>query len=328
MSDHLQLHERVSTVFVDIHDGVEDEVSAIRSQIGQIQKLVVDAIASLHDSFEAVNGDTQEQMTLMSALMADIIDYGPDAKMELNIFQKAEESGNVLKELIEVFMASSKNNLYALTKMDAMREHLNQMVRSANVSQEAIDKITCLAEAGEVDIDVLKQLTSQASKAHKLHIKQASKASSLYQEMHTLIDEVASRDMEDVFASKGKVEEILNHFYQINDLISNCRADVNMVNSRIRKHLGVAIRSLQFEDIVSQSLGHTTLHLDRMEGFVLHLSKGLAAIKVSENMTVDEYSMQVAAIHAEMLNYRKELRLEEKNPVSQESMDEGDIDLF
>ncbi|MDX8396015.1 MAG: hypothetical protein R8K22_06350 [Mariprofundaceae bacterium] len=328
MSDRLTLHETISTIFSDIQNGTEEEITSIRSQISQIESLVIDAIGSLHESFEAVSGDTQEQMTLMSALMADIIDYGPDAKMELNIFQKAEESSEVLKDLIETLMTSSKNNLRALTKMDAMREQMNQMMVSAAKSEDAINAIAILAEEDSIDVEKLKTLTKKASDAQNLHVKQANKATALYKEMHDLVDDIASADMDEVYASKGKVEEILNHLYQINDLISNCRTEVTMVNGRIRQSLGVAIRSLQFEDIVSQSLGHTTLHLDRMEGFVLHLSQGLAAIEVVEGMSLDDYEAQVAAIHAEMLSYRDKLRLEDKNPVSQESMDEGDIDLF
>jgi len=96
----------------------------------------------------------------------------------------------------------------------------------------------------------------------------------------------------------------------------------------MRKDLGAAVRALQFEDIVSQSLNHTELHMDRMEGFARILATNAPAMDEARTDNVGEYTDSLKLLQDEVATYRKDLRLEEINPVSQQNMDEGDVDLF
>ncbi len=162
----------------------------------------------------------------------------------------------------------------------------------------------------------------------KNSVQDVEKVTGSISQSYGLIKELASRDMNDVYQAKQEVEDLLAHFFAITDYLSGCRNDISECSGRMRHHLGVAIRALQFEDITTQSLGHTRLHLDRMEGFVLRMTQGLSNITPAEADGVDGYAAKIKAIHADMLQYREELALDKKNPVSQQNLDEGDVDLF
>jgi len=183
------------------------------------------------------------------------------------------------------------------------------------------------AKVEQVDIDKMRQLSKQLLEKQYAQNKFTIKTMSHFKKTHQLIDSVASKDMDEVFSAKDKVEGILQHFFQINELVTNSQVQVNQVNADMRKHLGSAIRALQFEDISTQSLGHTDRHLGRMAGMIAILTDGLKNLDQSD-ITIETYVVGIAAIHSAMSAYHHTLQLEDSNPVSQESMDEGDIDLF
>jgi len=316
----------VAQVFQDIENGVEDEIGSIRVQVEQIQQLLIDAISALHDGFQGVNNDSSQQMALISVLMAQTVKQ--DDAAGLNIFQRTEDASKILTNIVEMLMSSGRNNLRALETMDALNTKMNKVVDGMETSKRVFQEMEALAQGEQVDMAKMRELIDRAHVQHEVDVETMKLASHSFTETHRLIDEVASRDMDDVFESKSQVEEILKHFYEINDLISTCRADLTQVNGSMRQNLGKSVRALQFEDIVSQSLGHTRLHLDRMEGFVMRLAQGLSSIDIKELASINDYAVRIADIHAEMMMYKRDLALDEKNPVTQTNMDEGEVELF
>lgn len=313
----------MSAVFRDMQESVFAEVGAIRSQTDQIKLLLEDAIASLHEAFGSIHSATDDQMKTMTDLMMQVV----GAENEQNIFQQAESASEILTDLVDTLLHSSKNNLRALTAMDAMRTRLEQREELEQQENATIEKLLSCTKAESVDVDVVRELAMKLREQQKQQSAFTDKTMEIFKKTHYLIDNIASKDMEEVFTSKGKVEKIVQHFFEINTFVSNSRSTVAQVNADIRQHLGAAIRALQFEDISRQSLGYTDRHLDRMEGMLSILTDGLKGLDQSD-ISMEEYTARVAAIHIAMMEYHQALQLEDTNPVSQESMDEGDVDLF
>ncbi|MDQ6976530.1 MAG: hypothetical protein Q9M75_00290, partial [Ghiorsea sp.] len=254
------------------------------------------------------------------ALMSDVTGTSD----EVNIFQKAESASETLTYMIDALLLSGKNNLHALTVMDTMQQRMQVMMAMEKKQSALIDQL-CACDTQQTP--EMRQLIADIRDEQEKHVNYTSETQLKFQETHSLIDVIASKDMDDVFSAKAKVEEILNHIFQINDTISASRTQVNEVNANMRKYLGAAIRALQFEDISTQSIGYMKLHLGRMNGMLAILNQGLQGLK-SEGVNEEDYVQRVTAIHASMIAYHQTLKLESSNPVSQESMDEGDIDLF
>jgi len=317
------LSQSMTSVLRDMQESMSGEVDAIRNQTHQVECLLKDAIASLHEAFGSIHEASDKQMKIMTAMMMEVVGASDDS----NIFQKAEHASEILTGLVDTLLLSSKNNLRALTAMDGLQSDLQKLAYLDQEQEVLMVQLCECTKSEQVDVEKMCQLSKELLEKQHAQTKFTIKTMSCFKKTHQLIDNVASKDMVEVFAAKDKVEEILNHFFQINELVTSTRVQVNQVNSDMRKHLGTAIRALQFEDISTQSLGHTDRHLGRMAGMIAILTDGLKNLD-QPDITIETYVVGIAAIHSAMSAYHHTLQLEDSNPVSQESMDEGDIDLF
>jgi len=324
----MELQDAVSSVLNDVESGVTDELSAIRKQTDQIQHLLKDAIAALHESFESLDNDASELMSMMSTLMMEAVGQNSENPEDLNIFQRTEHVGKILAQLVEMIMQSSRNDLRELEYMGELRIPMDRLVKSTQKSRQLLSRLDKMANNGAVDAEQLKGLVGEARIEHEACEEAVNEAMQPFSKLHKLVVKAASREMNEVFTSRTSVEEIIQHFNSINDMISSCRSDVSTLNANMRKDLGAAIRALQFEDIVSQSLGHTELHMDRMEGFARILAGNAVGMNEAWPDNIVEYTSRLKLLQDEVATYRKDLLLEETNPVSQQNMDEGDVELF
>ncbi|MDQ6988621.1 MAG: hypothetical protein Q9M19_01970 [Mariprofundaceae bacterium] len=322
-----RFHQVVDGVFDDVADGVADEISGIQSQISQIESLLKDAIASLHASFDGVTVETANQMQVLSSLMMEAVSQHDDTP---NIFQQNDRAAEILKRFVDMLIDSSRSSLNALSALEGSQHRMGEMVEGNRRSKALLQNMRdlCDEKDEDVDMDALRAVLAEAENNQSQALQSMEQAAGSFSDSHRLIKEVASRDMDDVYQSKQEIETLLKHFYEVTNLIASCRTDVTEGNGRVRHHLGVAVRALQFEDITSQSLGHTRLHLERMEGFVLRMTQGLSNIDPVEADGVGGYADKITEIHINMMRYKKELALEERNPVSQKNLDEGEVELF
>jgi len=320
-----QFHLAIDSAFDDVADGVEDELTGIRSQISQIESLLKDAIASLYEGFEGISEESTVQMRLMSDLMSQAVSSHDDTP---NIFQRTESASNLLKRVVDISIDESRESLKVLKAMEGLKHQMTQSTKAEQRMQSMLQDMQDLLAQTDPDLADIQALHEKMNQHQANHLQALQQSQADMNKNYGLIKKMASKDMQDVYQAKQEVEDLLEHFFSITEYLSKCRTDVTECNGRMRHHLGMAIRALQFEDITTQSLGHTRLHLDRMEGFVLRMTQGLSNIDPSEADGVNGYAQKINAIHADMLQYREELALNEKNPVSQQNLDEGDVDLF
>ncbi|MDQ6959232.1 MAG: hypothetical protein Q9M24_09005 [Mariprofundaceae bacterium] len=324
----MELQDAVTSVLNDVESGVTDELGAIRKQTDQIQCLLKDAIAALHESFERLDGDASELMSMMSTLMMEAVGQNNENSEDLNIFQRTDHAGKILAQLVEMIMQSSRNDLRELEYMGEVRIPMDRLVKGMQTSRKLLNRLDKMANGGTVDAEQLKHLVDEARAEHEVCEGSVNEAMQPFSKLHKLVVKAASREMNEVFKSRSGVEDIIKHFNSINDLISSCRSDVSTLGANMRKDLGAVIRALQFEDIVSQSLGHTELHMDRMEGFARILAENASGMDKVRSDDIEGYTNRLKLLQDEVAAYRKGLLLEETNPVSQQNMDEGDVELF
>jgi len=324
----IDLQTGVTSIMHSVESGMDDELGSIRSQVTQIQSLLNDAIASLYSSFEQLDTHTSEQMKLMEKLIFDATGESKDVLDGKNIFQRTNDASSVLKDLVAREIESSEQVLAAFMKMEKLKHQIQSVNDEISHSGEVIHAMAALKHIEGDDSAALQALIKK-EQAHQQKLSAAIKViKNQFTEVHRHIDITANRDIQDVYAARESVEQLLQHIYGVDDMISGCRSKVTAVNGLIRKDLGCLIRSLQFEDIVGQSLGHTTLHLDRMDGFIKRMCQGVVALQEQDEGDIPNYTAQLKQLQANVVAYRDELRLEELNPVSQQNMDEGDVDLF
>ncbi len=100
----------------------------------------------------------------------------------------------------------------------------------------------------------------------------------------------------------------------------------NEITGEINKNVVAIVRSLQFEDIVQQLVGHSRRRVKKMEILLSRTKKNLAKLNAENS---DDSRLILAAldeIREDILCVQEEL--EQDNPVKQESMEEGNVDIF
>jgi len=322
------LQTGITSIIQDVESGLDNELGLIHSQIDQIKSLLKDAIASLYENFEKLDKHTSEQMKFMDVLVRDATGESEDVLDGQNIFQRTNDASRVLKDMVAREIESSEQ---ALTAFMAM-EKLKLQIKSIDKMVEKSDKTMCsMAELTHITGDDSGELINLIGQEKKRQERVRIAVDSLKKQFliaHRHLDISANRDIKDIYAARESVEQLLQHIYDVDDMIASCRSNVTDVNGSIRKDLGRLVRSLQFEDIVGQSLGHTGLHLNRVGGFLQLISQGLETLNIAQSDDVACYTSQLKQLQSDVENYRQGLRLEDSNPVSQQNMDEGDVDLF
>jgi hypothetical protein len=98
------------------------------------------------------------------------------------------------------------------------------------------------------------------------------------------------------------------------------------ISNQVNSHTSTTIRVLQFDDIVQQLAGHTCDRIARMQELFAELEKNLTKIKLIESRDDVEIQKHLKKMHDEVEHFR--VRLEKENPVKQDSMKAGKIELF
>jgi hypothetical protein len=91
----------------------------------------------------------------------------------------------------------------------------------------------------------------------------------------------------------------------------------------MKQNIATTVRSFQFEDIVQQLVVHCRTRSNGMEQLFSRLDKGLAELKVAKGKEASQIMESMSKDVAEL----REL-LERENPVKQDSMRAGGIELF
>lgn len=104
---------------------------------------------------------------------------------------------------------------------------------------------------------------------------------------------------------------------------AECQQEFVKLSQEMKQNIATTVRSFQFEDIVQQLVVHCSTRSNGMEQLFTRLDKGLKQLKTAEKhesaQIVNDMQKDVAEVRA---------LLERENPVKQQSMSAGGIELF
>ena len=105
--------------------------------------------------------------------------------------------------------------------------------------------------------------------------------------------------------------------------------NVEAFSSQSSKDVGEAVRSLQFEDIVTQLVADAQYRLDEMNLLVKALNSRTDKMKYIEGDQEPIGALEIVhEIQADAQERIERLRKMRQKPVGQSSLDEGSIELF
>ncbi len=318
--------EELGVAHGDIHDS-----------LAQINDLVSDSVVSLQGSFNDLHRQTREQQTVVMSIM-DSMGEG-DGKISFTQF--TGETDEVLRYFVDHIVHTSSESMGMVQHIDDVVERLaaaesllddmNQIADQTNLL--ALNAAIEAARAGEagrgfaVVADEVRALSQRSSRFSEQIRTSLGDSRSHIEDAREAVRNLASKDMSFAIRSKARVDDMIGQIARFNEQLQAALASVSRITSEIDDSVGDAVRSLQFEDLVTQLVGYadgqTEIAKDGNQLFRELLDDWLARRRDGDG------ALDMAGEPAERLRDGwSAARARLSKPVAQKDISEGEIELF
>ncbi|HIJ83668.1 MAG TPA: hypothetical protein HPQ00_05610 [Magnetococcales bacterium] len=180
-------------------------------------------------------------------------------------------------------------------------------------------------QAGEAFSVVASEVRKLARNSHEFSDRingVVRKSKKNIEEAKGIIEIMASKDMSFAIDSKGRVDEMMHEVSEIDRFTEETIHKVTGLADQISSQVGVAIMSMQFEDMVTQLSGSMEKKFAVLESF-------------SQTMDADILFVDGLSQPEQLLRLQQMLEVQQasfnavdRGAVQQSSMDEGEVELF
>ncbi|MCB1774111.1 MAG: methyl-accepting chemotaxis protein [Gammaproteobacteria bacterium] len=338
-SDTRDVEHAVTDLVQKVDGHLETIVGKMRFDLQQIQGLVSDATGTLQDAFHGLNDRTGRQ----SQLVGDMITMMRDQKGEdMAMSGFAEETDEVLRYFVDYVVNTSANSMAMVERIDDMVEHMSHADQLLNDVKVIADQTNLLAlnaaieaaragDAGRgfaVVADEVRKLSKRSDRFNDEIRKVIGQSIHSIDGARQAISQLASQDMNFAIQAKTRVNTMLEHLTQLNQSVEGALGSVSGISSEVNELVGNAVRSLQFEDIVTQLASYSERHLDRIQELVNRIQVGLGELRSSEERQPRDFLIAVQHLQADLDRFVEQEFSLDRKPVDQASMGEGDVELF
>lgn len=121
-------------------------------------------------------------------------------------------------------------------------------------------------------------------------------------------------------------EIVLNHDRERNRILPERTNKVGEISEQLNCAVGIAVRSLQFEDIAIQALRTADKHIDHLIQLSFDL-RNLESAAADQHIQIGHNEV-IERLRARVVERREDWSKQSAKPVSQTSMSAGGVDLF
>ena len=316
------------------------QYGAIRDEIGRVQSLLGDAIDQLTQSFQGMHQQADQQRQLAVSVTTGSDDDAAGVRFD----EFVRNTSDVMQRVVESVVNNSRLGMELVELTDSIAQRARD-VRGILSEIGSIAKQTNLlalnaaieaARAGEagrgfaVVADEVRDLSARTTQFSQQISGLMQGMQGSVQQTEDAIQRMASQDMTFALESKQRVEEIIRTMESQNRLRTEAIGQLGAAASEMDGRVNNAITALQFQDMVSQLIGHVQRRVDALDGVVRHL--GDLGEALSRDAVAADVFAAVASLKQETEKIASSLYSlateTTKNPVGQRAMTQGDIELF
>lgn len=319
----------------DLRNFIGAEVNGSRTEIERTRELIRESVGKLGGSFEAVNRQSRQQ----SEVVTRIIDRtGDDGGMDVHQF--ALQASQKMEQLVEALEEVSGQSGNTVTHIDAMAEHLDGIFALLEDVKSIADQTNLLAlnaaieaaragEAGRgfaVVADEVRNLSERSTAFNEQIRKLAHSSKDAIAKVRDTVTRMASRDLDRSRGARAEAAGMLERVDGMNRGLGNGMREIAEYGRAIDNSVAEAVRSLQFEDIATQSLGAAVVHLERL-GEINREAANLQEL-LQRNRSDGNVEQALKQLMQRVGQLRGEWERPPHKPVMQQSMDAGSVELF
>lgn len=254
----------IPVAIIEMENQLSSELELLWAELTQVRDLSSEAVVTLTDSFQGLNADAQEQTALVSSTFRRM--GGEEGSGRIGIEEFTHETSAILQEFIDVLINVSHQGMSTVNYIDDMAGHMDEIFALLTDVKSIADQTNLLAlnagieaaragEAGRgfaVVAEEVRKLSQRSEHFNEQIGNQAKTAQTSIARARDLVSTVASRDMNTTLQAKSRLDAMIDQLYAMNEGVSENLEKVSQIAEKIDGNVGLAVRSLQFEDIVRQ----------------------------------------------------------------------------
>ena len=313
---------------------IAQQTNIVEQELDRTSKIVSDSVTGLAKSFKELQRLSELQVDKVGKTVSVNQDLGDDQHTTFEEF--VISSSETLDRFVEVIVKTSKQSLETLQYTDDVVAQFERMFELLTEIESMASQTNLLAlnaaieaaragDAGRGFSVVANEVRalSESSAILNQHIR-----SEIHQAQDTLghlrdaVECMASADMTSTLHEKQRITLMMAQVKKVNEESNKVVAQLVEISPQISEIAALGVRSLQFEDLVSQSLSSLQTNLSVLR----EISKHLTRIKLSSEKDVPKLPIDLQQLCKNLVIHSNDK--DQQRSVSQMSLDEGDIELF
>ncbi len=312
-------------------DQMEDELARVKSIQG-------DAIEGVITSFQGLESQSKIQIEMVTRIISLLTQDNDTDKKSFR---------DEATEMITMFSSSIKDmsdgSMHMVDAINKMRVNINEVEKllseidgiSSQTNLLALNASIEAARAGDagrgfaVVADEVRGLSQRSNQFSGEVRKNYIEIEKTMNEAKEIVGKLAAGDLTLVMSSKNRMHEMTEELENTNQEISNELQNVSGIATEISHYVEQALQSMQFEDMTNQLLEHMKKRVSTLRVFSdvsSSLRHDFNIVKRQDlALQLDEH---IERLRTTMISAHDLSEKTIKNPVHQESMDDGEIEFF
>ena len=309
------------------------------ADLAQAKGLIADAVAGLNRSFTRLQENARAELALLDESLHGLHNIASETEgegfsmaafiEELSVLlgqisthlRTAGKSSQRTRRRIEAVTVQMKEVCGVLTEVKAVADQTNLLALNASIEAA---RAGSAGRGFAVVADEVRKLAASADQFNAQIDRQLAGIGGLIREIKDLLGGLSSDDVEQVLSAQQRLEGILSNLHDFNRRLVAVLGRMNELTAGIQEDVAVAVRALQFEDIVRQVLDNAQTRLRRLE----RLSGGILARAGEDGAAAGGGAPDLEALCEAVIEGRSGIGRGLRRRVAQQSMREGEIELF
>lgn len=309
--------------WVEFNAVLSDLLKECQSCLIDVDRTQIDAVNVLSASFLQLKAATERQAKHVQGLL-----HGDnhDASAQNWMGEFASSTALTLDKFVETTVTMSASSMDLVGKVDRINDAVPDILKALKDIDQIASQTNLLAlnaaieaaragDAGRGFAVVADEVRALSSRSAGFSEQIQKKLRGIGEQIQALTDEigkVASQDVSYVMQSKKEVQTAISQLIEKSKLEAVIARELEKDTAVLEQSIHAAIRGLQFGDINSQLVKFVCRDLEVVE----------ASLKAARsNDAIDE---KMAAAKEQIKHHHQQ----RSNPVSSDSMNSGDIELF
>lgn len=316
-----------------------EETLRLNNDLQQLKSMVADAVRTMSNSFNSLHHLTSGQSSIVHTLVNDLDSSTVKKQGAMNFQQFAEETDLVLRFFIDHILQISKQSIEMVGVINDVGSNMARVEKLLVDVQKIADQTNLLAlnaaieaaragEAGRgfaVVADEVRNLSKNSDKfSEEIKVVVNASKNNIHQ-AQSIIETMASKDMNIALSSKEKIDDMMNTITLINTKVSKSIVEVSRLTDNVEITVNDAVRGLQFEDMCRQLIEFLQANTQHFQAMADEVAIGMGIFKTTDSSNW-EYQLNEGVNRLRAM--QEQWRTTGSKVVSQSTVEEGDVELF